>query len=482
MKIPFTGNILILGAGAVSQCFQLLLIKHLDVDFTKIQILDARDMRESMKPLIERGARFATYEVTPDNYQDCLRTHLSSGGLLIDLSVNVQSADLIDWCHNNEVLYINTALENWPESRQEGTGSLVDKALYSRHLGLQERARHWSTNGPTAVIEHGANPGLVSHWTKQALEEITIQTVQTTSDRIKRCALERALADGAFPELAYLTGTKVIHISERDDQITSEPKRVNQFVNTWSIPGFHEEATAPAEIGWGTHERTLPEGAELPVHGPKNQLFLHQMGMITLMRSWVPTGEIIGCLIRHGEAFTISRHFTVMKDGKLLYRPTVHYVYLPCDSALASLRELRMGNFELQADQRMMYDDIIDGADHVGVLLLGHDLNGWWTGSELTIQETRQLIGPGQNATTLQVAASMLGALAWMIAHPREGLKVPDDLPYKEILAVANLYLGTCTSRQTDWNPRSISHPSLYKGLSVTSPEDIWQFESFRVR
>ena len=125
----------ILGAGAVS-CFQLLLIKHLDVDFKKIQILDARDMSASMKPLIDRGARFATYEVTPDNYQDCLRTHLSPGGLLIDLSVNVQSADLIEWCHNNEVLYLNTALENWPESQQEG-GRLVETPFIAAILNYK---------------------------------------------------------------------------------------------------------------------------------------------------------------------------------------------------------------------------------------------------------------------------------------------------------------------------------------------------------
>jgi homospermidine synthase len=32
------------------------------------------------------------------------------------------------------------------------------------------------TNGPTAVITHGANPGLVSHFVKQALLDIASAT------------------------------------------------------------------------------------------------------------------------------------------------------------------------------------------------------------------------------------------------------------------------------------------------------------------
>lgn len=50
-------------------------------------------------------------------------------------------------------------------------------------------------------------------------------------------------------------GVKVIHCSERDTQISDKPKLVNEFVNTWSVEGFFEESIAPAEMGWGTHEK-----------------------------------------------------------------------------------------------------------------------------------------------------------------------------------------------------------------------------------
>src|SRR5205807_2566906 len=115
------------------------------------------------------------------------------------------------------------------------------------------------------------------------------------------------------------------------------PKEVGEFVNTWSVEGFYEEGVAPAELGWGTHERALPPRAVPHESGPGNQICLAQPGMTTWVRSWVPSsGPILGLLIRHGEAFTISDHLTVWRDGTAVYRPTVHYAYLPTDAAIAS--------------------------------------------------------------------------------------------------------------------------------------------------
>jgi homospermidine synthase len=44
------------------------------------------------------------------------------------------------------------------------------------------------------------------------------------------------------------------------------------------------------------------------------------------------------------------------------------------------------------------------------------------------IHETRQLV-LGQNATTLQVAASVIGGLVWMIKNPTDGILAPDEIP-----------------------------------------------------
>ena len=176
------------------------------------------------------------------------------------------------------------------------------------------------------------------------------------------------------------------------------------------------------------------------------------MGMNTWVRSWVPNYEIVGMVIRHGEAFSISEKLTVWKSGKPVYRPTVHYVYMPCNETMASVHELRCRNFELQPKCRIMSDEIVKGSDILGALIMGHKYNSWWTGSVLSIDEARKLV-PHQNATTLQVAIGVVAAAMWMVENPNKGVCVPDDLPHREVLATAKPYLGTFVSEAYDWTP-----------------------------
>lgn len=481
MKIPFGGRVLLLGCGSVSRCLQPLLLRHFDMDFSKWTIMDFEDLRHTIPDTLAAGVAYAQNRIRPDNMNAVLSQYLGPGDLLIDLAWNIDSGEIVQWCHDHGVLYANTSVELWDPYEEAGSIPPAQRTLYVRHMALRKRAKSWAELGPTAVVEHGANPGLVSHWTKVALEDIAKALLPKLAEGDRRAALERALSEPDYARTAMIAGVKVIHISERDTQISDQPKEVGEFVNTWSIAGFHEEGVAPAEMGWGTHERRLPPKAHVHSYGPCNQICLAQMGMNTLVRSWVPMGEIIGMVIRHGEAFTISDHLTVWDGNAPIYRPTVHYAYLPTDAAIASLHELKMNGYELQPKQRIMTDEIIDGKDELGVLLLGHDLNGWWTGSQLDIHETRRL-APHQNATTLQVAASVLGALFWMVRNPRRGLNVPDDLPHREVLEVANPYLGRCPSVQTDWTPlKNRFDPFERFGRPRPAEEDVWQFETFVV-
>jgi homospermidine synthase len=482
MKNPFGGRILILGCGSVSQCVQPLILRHFDMDFTRLTIMDFEDRRELIPETLAAGARYVQDRVRSDNLAELLSQHVGSGDLLIDLAWNIDTGEIIQWCRDHNVLYINTSVELWDPYEDAGSIQPADRTLYVRHMALRKRAQSWSEPGPTAVVEHGANPGLVSHWAKVGLEDIAHAILPTLTRSKKRNSLEGALADHNYAWLSMLIGVKVIQVSERDTQISDKPKAVNEFVNTWSIAGLHEEGVAPAEMGWGTHEKRLPQYAHTHQDGPCNQICLAQMGMNTLVRSWVPTGgEIIGMAIRHGESFTICDHLTVWDGERPIYRPTVYYTYLPTDAALASLTELKMRGYELQPKLRIMNDEITDGMDELGVLLLGHELNGWWVGSQLNIHETRQLV-QHQNATTLQVAASVMSAAVWMIRNPRRGLNVPDDLPHREILDVASPYLGRCPSLRTTWTPLQNRFDPFEKfARRRPADEDVWQFETFLV-
>ena len=243
---------------------------------------------------------------------------------------------------------------------------------------------------------------------------------------------------------------------------------------------------------WGTHEREMP--ARAVAHsddGPRNQILIQRAGMETQVRTWVPGAtpataisggsESVGMLIRHGEAFTMSEHLTVHgDDGAARYRPTVYYAYCPSDSAIASVHELRGRNWEHPERFRLLNNEITTGEDRLGVLLLGHPLKAWWSGSLLGIDEARANLA-GHSATTLQVAGSVIAAVAWLLRHPNEGLRVPDELPHDELLTDIRRYIGTRWSGPVDWSPLE-DRLELFPNAARPLPTDPWQFEAFEVR
>ena len=269
----FKGSILVIGCGSVSQCTLPLLLKLLDVSPKHITIIDELDNRARVKKILDKGIKYVQKKITKENYASILKTYLKAGDILLDLACNIQSDDLIDWCHHHNVLFLNTAVEDWDPYYDANVRDIRELTLYHRQMQLRALMAKWKEKGPTAVVDHGANPGLVSHFTKQALVDIATHILKKKKPAAARKKhLEQALENKNFPQLAYLIGVKVIHISERDTQITNKPKEVGEFVNTWSVDGFLEEGVAPAELGWGTHERTLPHGGIKHVKGPRNQI------------------------------------------------------------------------------------------------------------------------------------------------------------------------------------------------------------------
>jgi homospermidine synthase len=474
--IPFKGRILVLGCGSVAQCTLPLLLRHLDLNPGQITVLDFVDSRKPLAAFLAQGGRFVRERITPDNYESELAKHLGPGDILVDLAWNIDCAALLTFCRRNDVRYVNTSVEVWNPYAGVETATPPERTLYARQMALRKMIAGWpSEPGATAILDHGANPGLVSHFTKMALGDITRRIIAERPDDPRRAVLEETLATGAFNRLAQTLAVRVIHISERDTQISNKRRRGNEFVNTWSVEGFYEEGIAPAELGWGTHERKLPHDAWRHKAGPRNQICLECFGMNTFVRSRVPSSEIVGMVIRHGEAFSISEFLTVRgQRGKAVYRPTVHYAYLPCEYAVASLDELREQDFVMHEKWRIMRDEIVCGYDELGVLLMGHDFQSWWCGTILDIDESRRLV-PGQNATTLQVAASVLAAVVWMIENPRRGVLLPDQLPHEEIMAVARPYLGKVISIPIAWTPVPVGDDET----GAATSDDIWQFSNF---
>ena len=133
-----------------------------------------------------------------------------------------------------------------------------------------------------------------------------------------------------------------------------------------------------------------------------------------------------------------------MRDGgKVVYRPTCHYAYHPCNDAVLSLHEMFGAGRQARRPSIHILDEneIVDGIDELGVLLYGHAKNAYWYGSQLSIEETRQL-APYQNATGLQVTSAVLAGMVWALENPKAGIVEADEMDFRRCLEVQMPYLG----------------------------------------
>src|SRR5207302_10559031 len=119
-------------------------------------------------------------------------------------------------------------------------------------------------------------------------------------------------------------------------------------------------------------------------------IYLLRPGAGTRVRSWTPLeGPYLGFLITHGRPTSIADSLTRHEGGAARYRPTCHYAYHPCDDAVLSLHELAGKNWQLQSRKRLMMDEITEGIDELGVLLMGPPTGVYWYGSRLSIDDAR---------------------------------------------------------------------------------------------
>ncbi|MGF0522636.1 homospermidine synthase [Agrobacterium pusense] len=468
------GLIIMIGFGSIGRGTLPLIDRHFNFDRTRLVVIDPR---ADIAPfLAEKGIRHIQTHLTKENYKEVLKLLLKGvrgQGFCVNLSVDAASVDLMRICRKHGMLYIDTVVEPWPGFYFDADADNAARTNYSlRETMLKEKARR--PGGTTAVSTCGANPGMVSWFVKQALvnlaKDIGVDIEEPQShDR------------EGWAKLMERLGVKGVHVAERDTQRAKEPKPFGAFWNTWSVEGFIAEGFQPAELGWGTHENWMPKNAKKQKKGSKAAIYLDQPGANTRVRTWCPgLGPQYGFLVTHNEAISISDYFTVRNEGgDVTYRPTCHYAYHPCNDAILSLHEL-FGNGGIpQPVQHVLgEDELVDGADELGVLLYGHEKNAYWYGSRLSLQEARSL-APNQNATGLQVSSAVLAGMVWALENPQVGIVEADEMDYRRCLEVQRPYLGPVEGHYTDWTPLD-GRPGLFpENLDKSDP---WQFRNILVR
>ena len=223
----FRNKILFVGYGAVAECTLPILFKLVRVPPANVTVIDFEAKEEKLREWTAKGVRFVRDRVTEENLGTLLGKYLSAGDILIDLAWNIDACEILQWCHDRGILYVNTSVEVW-DPYAGGRKHPTERTLYWRHMKLRRMFSRWAAKGASAVVEHGANPGLISHFTRQGLIDIANAMIGERKAKGRKAeALEGHIAGRRFNHLAMELGVRVIHCSERDTQITDVPKQID---------------------------------------------------------------------------------------------------------------------------------------------------------------------------------------------------------------------------------------------------------------
>jgi homospermidine synthase len=459
-------NIILLGCGGVGCALLELSILTIFPEYDRIIVIDPRNIHsDPILKFFNSNFDHICVEVTKDNLSSLLATHTRKGDIVVDVSYNIYFRPVIEWCSKNDILYINTSLERWADPNEYTLGN--DKSIYERTLhNLHEIAREFGEHkGSTIVLEHGMNPGLITHFVKAGLKKVVKQVLlEADRNSIKLPELLTAYYENDFAKMAMICDLETVHCSERDTQTPKIDRRPGEFMNTWGPYSFYAEGVDPVQIGKGSRNENI-KGTVKPLRGDDNMVILPTRGIDIELESYVPPyGKIRGMVIPHGENDTINRLLTVKMGDNIIYRPSTCYVYSPCLVAIDSMREVKESDYKmLPAVKALRGTDIYEGYDAVGALLIfrkdpiqnliygiGTLATSYWAGSILDIRECKKLGVRYAGPTVVQVAISLIAAMEWMISNPKEGVCFPEKLPYDRILERCERFLGIL---HYDWVP-----------------------------
>src|ERR1700677_3573074 len=171
----FDGPIVMLGFGSIGRGTLPLIERHIGFDRAKFVVIALDD--DDRRLLDDRHLRFVHAAITRENYRDVLTPLLAAGpgrGMIVNLSVDTSSVDLMAFAKDIDAFYIDTVVEPWPGLYTDRKLSISQRSNYALREGLLDLRRR-RPGGVTAVNCCGANPGMVSWLVKHALLDVAAE-------------------------------------------------------------------------------------------------------------------------------------------------------------------------------------------------------------------------------------------------------------------------------------------------------------------
>ena len=103
-------------------------------------------------------------------------------GMMVNLSVDTSSVELMEFAKDIDAFYIDTVVEPWPGLYTNQSLPLSARSNYALRESMLDLRRR-RPGGVTAVSCCGANPGMVSWMVKQALVDIAKDLASRTTSR-----------------------------------------------------------------------------------------------------------------------------------------------------------------------------------------------------------------------------------------------------------------------------------------------------------
>ncbi|MBU0580623.1 MAG: saccharopine dehydrogenase NADP-binding domain-containing protein, partial [Candidatus Margulisbacteria bacterium] len=136
-KEKYSGKILIIGCGAVAQCAIPLIIKHIDIPLKNITIMDYEDYQDKVKDTLAKGVKYVFGKIVKENMAQELAKYVGSGDMIIDLAFNIDCLEILQWCHDRNILYVNASVEEWDPFAGQDSRDPRGRTLYHRHMLLR---------------------------------------------------------------------------------------------------------------------------------------------------------------------------------------------------------------------------------------------------------------------------------------------------------------------------------------------------------
>jgi len=459
--IEFNNKIVQFGFGAVGKSFFEKVSREIKFDKDKYFVI-SRDKLEYTF-FLELGGKLGNFivaDINRTNFKQVFSQYLGEGDFLIDFADSVGTSDFVEWCANKNIMYLNTGETDW----EDNWYNIFDENLRKNKL-RDEIKKNSTINKYPIVLHHGNNPGLVSHFVKAGLEYIVKKQFKKDEN------LNKLLKENKFNEIAKELELLQIHVNDNDYQVIKEEFNKDKLYSTWSVDSFFFEMLSEAAMIIGTDENVDYQKECKRLELDKGFLEFNSLAFDKIGKTYYPKGKFEGFFVPHEETISIAKSLEVKEKDEITYRPTVVFLYSPCDFSVKYLKVSRENNssftefekadklivrgFKYPKMSEIIYkENIKKGTEYVGVLLLGRKFSPVWVGNRIKkkflYKERKNSFW--QTPTITPVAMSALAACCWMIKNKdRGGIFFPDDiLEYKEIINFSEKYISKTIYKTID--------------------------------